>query len=129
MKKLLFATLMAGVLLTISGCSLGQSGPLSGISASGDRVVIKKVTFDTPGYLVVHESDNGKPGKILGLSILYPIGSSSNITIATADKLQSGKQYLLVMHADNSDLKFIASQDLPAQNKSGQIISATFTAR
>ncbi|MFH0873701.1 MAG: hypothetical protein V1846_02560 [Candidatus Komeilibacteria bacterium] len=129
MKKIVSILLTLACLVSLAACTAKPNDSVSGVSGKDDRVSVNKAYSTLPGYLVVHQLDNNQPGKIIGLSKLYPLGSISQVTIATADKLQTGTSYAVVLHHDNSDLKFIASQDLPAKNKKGQIIMATFKAK
>ena len=129
MKKLLHLALIMTTLIGLAGCTTKSSNSISGVTGKDDRVTVKTARTTLPGYLVLHQLDNGQPGKIIGLSKPYPLGKISQATIASTERLQSGTKYAVVLHHDNSDLKFIASQDLPAKNSQNQIVMVQFTAR
>ena len=84
-----------------------------------DRITIKEigvsVNQSTPGYVVIHLSENEKPGKILGHSLyyIYPGSMLRNLEIEVSG-LESGANKLFAMvHSDNGDGSFDPSRDLP----------------
>lgn len=82
-----------------------------GISAIASLVVL-----ENKGYVVVHEMEGGKPGKIIGSSALLPKDQSSNVAISVLPALQEGSNYVAMLHIDNGDGVFDGVSDAPAKN-------------
>jgi len=93
---------------------------------AGMRTAIKSVISSKPGFIVIHEDANGKPGAVLGVSLLIQPGTMQDASVPVATK--AGSSYWAVFHADNGDGMFKEAQDLAAQDEKGNIGSAKFSA-
>jgi len=68
-----------------------------------DQVTIQEVSFKDPGYVVIHLSEDGKPGKVLGNSDFVESGTYNNISVVVSE-LQEGENFLFAMiHIDDGD--------------------------
>jgi hypothetical protein len=88
----------------------------------GSEAFISFVVLEKPGYVVVHEIAEGKPGKILGMSALLPQGQSKNVTVTLTDALVDGASYAAMPHLDNGDSVFDEVSDTPAKNNSDTVM-------
>ena len=67
------------------------------------RISIKEAGFPSAGYVVIHLSENDKPGKTIGHSALFSPGTYQNIVVPV-DTLKVGENQLFVMlHADDGN--------------------------
>lgn len=96
---------------------------LSGQKA-GSSVTVDQVNLQKPGYVVIHEAANGRPGKIVASSGLIPAGSRQDLVIRLSTKADSS--YIAVLHADDGDKKFDGTKDTPILNAQAQPVMAEF---
>lgn len=80
------------------------------------------------GYVVVHEDNGGTPGAILGASALLVSGRTDNFEVALSRKTLSGETLYGMLHFDNGDGSFNASDDPPVRDKEGNIVLMIFKA-
>ena len=82
----------------------------------GDQIVIEKVDFTNPGYIVIHLSEDSKPGKVIANSFLFQPGTYNDVAI-TVEDLQEGDTALFAMlHNDDGDNIFeFPGDDLPTK--------------
>ncbi|MDA2936113.1 hypothetical protein MYX06_02765 [Patescibacteria group bacterium AH-259-L05] len=94
----------------------------------GDTVVIRRVDFVDPGYIVIHVSVDGKPGAVIGSSRFYTVGSYSNVEVEVGQVLQDGENALFaMMHTDDGDGLFeFPGEDAPTK-VGGDIVVKPFT--
>lgn len=83
----------------------------------GTTMLAQLVMIEDKGYVVIHESDNGKPGKIVGTSRLLEKGQTMDVSITLSAPLVDGKMYIAMLHVDNGDGVFNGATDAPAQNE------------
>lgn len=80
----------------------------------GDIVSVQVVRLEKPGFVEIHEDNNGKPGKILGSSILLSAGETRNLPpIRLSRTTKDGETIYAMLHSDNGDGKFEAADDKP----------------
>lgn len=85
--------------------------------------VIDSVTLSKPGFVAIHENQNGQPGAILGVSGLLPAGKHENSTIELSRKTAPGENLFAMVHADNGDGKFeFPGPDEPAKKEDNTIV-------
>lgn len=89
---------------------------VEGQTVTGDQVVIKEVSFKDAGYVVIHLSEDGKPGKVLGNLDFYLSGVYQNLSV-TVTELQEGENFLFAMvHIDDGDGTYeFPGDDIPAK--------------
>ncbi len=105
---------------TGSGAALSVSTQKAGSSA-----VIDQVTLTKPGFVVVHEDNAGKPGKIIGQTFLLTPGIKQDVVVKVT--LQAGKTYYAMLHLDDGDKKFSAAADTPAKDAAGNPVMVKFS--
>ena len=92
--------------------------------ASGSSNTIDNYVLNKAGFIVIHEvTSENSPGTIVGQSGLLKEGRGQDLEITA--KVSAGKEYMAMIHVDNGDKKFSASQDSPAMS-GGNMIIATF---
>ncbi|MDO8435916.1 MAG: hypothetical protein Q7S82_00825 [bacterium] len=82
--------------------------------------VIEVAHIDKPGYVVVHENNNGTPGEVLGVSGLIT-GTNYDIEIPI-DSRQSTTSVITKLYYDNGDSVFDVKSDVPVESDSATII-------
>lgn len=93
---------------------------------AGTSVTIDNYVISQPGYIVIHEvASNGSAGAIIGQSGLLAAGRGQDLEVRA--NISANKSYIAMLHYDNGDKKFNASQDQPAMNGSN-MITAKFSA-
>jgi len=82
--------------------------------------------LEKPGYIVIHENNNGNFGKILGNSKLLPIGKSDNVFIGIIRQSFHGEIFFAVMYEDSGDGIFTPGVDVPFKTDFDDIIFTKF---
>jgi hypothetical protein len=90
---------------------------------AGSNIIIDEVSFTTPGYVVIHENINGKPGKIIAQSGLIS-GTRHDLVIRLTTK--AGMSYIAMLHTDDGDGKFNATKDQPTLGANNQPVTIQF---
>jgi len=90
----------------------------------GDEAMIDDVSIEAKGYVVVHEDDNGKAGKIVGMSGLLNAGETRSVPVKM--KIHAGLSHWAMLHIDNGDGVFDAKQDLPLKDENGEFVMKSF---
>ncbi|MBX4211705.1 MAG: hypothetical protein KW806_02865 [Candidatus Yanofskybacteria bacterium] len=91
----------------------------------GTKVLVDLVILSKPGYVAIHESANGQPGRALGHSSLLKADAYTDVSVPMTTT--SGVTYIAVLHTDNGDGIFNASTDAPVKDEDGTIIMSEFT--
>lgn len=138
---LLAVVVVGGVYLIISSKNNGseeqsQTEPteneeivvlVSDQDASAISVIIDYVKLNTSGFAVIHENENGSPGKILGQSELLSSGEHENVSVIA--KLSAGSSYFVVLHRDDGNGQFDPATDPVLKGSDGKNASAMFNAK
>ncbi len=112
--------------------------PTEMVSVGGDRLAVGEqfpggtlyfdsVTFANGGWVVVHESDAGKPGKVIGAKY-FPKGSNPGSVDLGNNKMVTGNSYIVMLHSDNGDMKFSETTDPAILDSAGNPIMTTVKA-
>lgn len=91
---------------------------------SGDEAMIDAVSIEKKGYIVVHEDNDEKVGKIVGHSDLLNAGETKSVTFTM--KIHAGLSHWAMLHIDNGDGTFDEKQDLPLKDENGEFIMKSF---
>ena len=76
-------------------------------------ILIKSVETPAAGWLVVHKSDDGKPGDVLG-SMTVVSGTNNEVEIPLAAMLAPSANVILMLHEDSGTKgSFDAAEDKP----------------
>lgn len=98
------------LLLGVAGCSLLPFGKptepalvvQSQPKGNGGSVEIASFTLITPGYVVVHANDGGKPGAVIGRTELVQVGTFENVEIEI-DPARAGTRVYPMLHDDDGN--------------------------
>ncbi|MCC2631031.1 MAG: hypothetical protein K0S38_840 [Candidatus Paceibacter sp.] len=90
----------------------------------GRVVVVYQVSLEKPGWVVIHEDTNGKPGTMLGAR-LFDKGSNSGL-VELLRPMADGKNYFAVVYNDDGNFSFDPKKDLVIKDASGKEIMSKF---
>lgn len=91
------------------------------------NVTVSLASLEKPGFIVIHESKNGKPAGIVGKSKLLPAGENKNILIDLSRISKDGETFFAMLHLDDGNAVFEAVKDIPATGAKGDPIMMEFT--
>lgn len=93
------------------------------VSGQGETniLVASMIVITNPGYVVVHEDNNGQPGKIIGVSKLIGPGMVHGVSIQLSRNAIAGEKLYAMLHKDNGD-KTYSDTDIPVTGKNGEPI-------
>lgn len=93
-----------------------------GTSITGSRIILA-----APGYLVIHEDNNGVAGAMLGASSLLPAGENTNVSVALSREVRDGEKLHAMLHFEKGNNQtFVAAEDTPVPSRLGGAISGWF---
>ena len=92
----------------------------------GNMIIVEFVSFQEDGFVVVHESKDGKPGAILGNSALVTVGGDQKIAIQLSRESRDGEELVAMLHRDDGDGTFAAANDTPVKDEQGNTIMMPF---
>ncbi len=92
----------------------------------GKTIIASQVHLATPGFVVIHEDADGKPGAILGASALLPAGDSSQVKITVARPTHDGEKLHGMLHSDTDENHTYSVADEPVLSRGGGPIEGWF---
>ncbi len=95
---------------------------------SGDKVVVRSVEIAGPSYVVIHEDDGGKPGKVLGKSTLLS-ANANNITIMLDREIKAGETLYAMLHRDDGDGVYEFPGDDAPVKSGGKVVLDKFSGK
>lgn len=95
--------------------------------SEGVRVSLSSVVLKEGGWAVIHEDDNGAPGRILGAQLLAA-GKWTDSTVELLRGTLAGQTYYAMLHSDNGDRAFDPKKDLPITDDEGNPVVMEFKA-
>lgn len=98
---------------------------MSDQAAGSLNISVTSAYLQEPGFIVIHENVSGGAGRIVASSTYLPAGQSRNVMILTG-ALLDGKTYFAMLHKDNGDQKFDASQDAPMTDEDANVVMTEF---
>ncbi|MBI5457019.1 hypothetical protein HY969_04760 [Candidatus Kaiserbacteria bacterium] len=120
------------------GANEGSEETVSGMRAEENMVVVMEqkpgniivgsvIYLAAPGYLVIHEDNNGEPGAILGSSTLLSAGESAGVEVALSRASKDGETLHAMLHFEKgANATFFAAEDTPVPSRLGGPISGWF---
>lgn len=100
-------------------------GSIIAATASGDGEVEATATLIEPGFVTIHQSIGGAPGPIIGMSGYLDAGTDVAMTIILSELMETGTTYIALLHVDDGDERFAASEDMPVTS-GGTSVRADF---
>lgn len=89
----------------VSAAAAGPSLTLEDQAGGSGTVVIKSLTLDKPGFVVIHKDGGGKPGPVIGHSDVLAAGTHSDVKV-TFDNTQAGDRVFPMLHYDDGNGKY-----------------------
>lgn len=112
---------------TTSGMRAEENAVVTVEQRPGSSVTVSQVYLASPGYVVIHADNNGKPGDILGASVLLPSGESQNVQVTLSRKTADGEKLWSMLHSErNGNSTFEVAADTPVQSRLGGPLSGWF---
>ena len=108
---------------TAGGASFTVPSP----QAAGATVNVDNLNLSAPTWVIVYDDDNGKPGNILGATLLFPTDKSGLVYLLRATI--PGTTYLASAAVDNGDKAFNLKDESVVTDSSGQQMWITFQTR
>ncbi len=96
---------------------------------AGSQVVVDSATVSAPTWLVVYETANGQPVRILGASMIFPENNGKGATVPLLRATQPGETYVVGERLDDGDHKLSLTLDKPVSDSSGNALWSSFTTR
>ena len=94
---------------------------------TGTSVLIQRAVLSTPGYIVVHEEQDGKPGPVIGNSGLFE-GVRQNLSVTLLRSSIEGEVLFAMLHSDDGDgIYEFPGGDNPTKDEEGSVILDKFT--
>jgi hypothetical protein len=93
----------------------------------GNTIVINNVNIVPKGYVVIHESKDSVPGKIIGYTALDAGTQTTKLKVTLDRDVTDGEELIAMLHADNGDGKFDAATDSPVQDSMGNPLFMVFS--
>lgn len=106
---------------TIGGNSISVKNQIS-----GNQVVLESVSFESDGWVAIHEERDGELGNTLGAG-WFPAGTNSG-TIDLLRGTVAGGTYYAVLHGDDGDKQYNYKIDKPLTDDSGSMLMVKFSA-
>lgn len=92
----------------------------------GKDIIVNIVNIESAGYVVIHESTDGKPGAIIGQSALIETTTAKNTKIVLKRPVKDGEELIAMLHAEKGGTGFDASTDTPVLDTTGAPLHMIF---
>jgi hypothetical protein len=93
----------------------------------GSTVIVKSVSLKNGGFVAVHESAEGNPGRIIGESVYLESGTTENVIVNLSRPLVAGEELFVTFHEDNGDKEFTnADINNVVRDEQGNIVIVRF---
>lgn len=73
-------------------------------------VLVAQASLNTPGYVVIHDNNNGQPGKVIGVSKLLTPNEYNNVSVIAP--LKPGATYFGMIHVDDGNGLYDTKTDI-----------------
>ncbi|MDP3734988.1 MAG: hypothetical protein Q8R39_01005 [bacterium] len=94
---------------------------------AGETVAIKRLVLGERGWVVIHEDERGRPGRILGAG-RFLAGVHADVPVELLRSTESGGVYYGMIHTDDGDDLFDAKLDAHLPDETGSPIMVRFSA-
>lgn len=95
---------------------------------AGRAVVVSQVVLPQKGWIVVHESNNGALSNALGAA-RRDAGQHTGVVVELLRNTEPGKNYFVVLYADNGNNTFELKEDALISDEDGVVLKSAFTAQ
>ena len=87
----------------------------------GNTVFVEYVSLSQSGFVVIETSEDGQPGKVVGVSILLAPGYTSLLQIPLFTPMGIDQTFFATVYLDNGDGRFTPGVDTPHYDSSGTL--------
>ena len=94
---------------------------------AGDFVVVPKVVLSKSGFVMIHESDNGKTGSIVMTGDYLTSGEHEDVVVHTGITTKKGEKYFAMLHADNGNGEYDDPGTDPPVVVGGAVVQTEFS--
>ena len=95
---------------------------------AGYKVEVASISIGQDLWLVVHDDQNGAPGKIMGAQRFRTEQKPASGAVDLLRNTVAGGKYYAVFHMDDGDATFDATKDLLYKTEKGDMVTASFMA-
>ncbi len=92
----------------------------------GTQVKATSLFTEKPGFVVIHESNGDKAGAVIGVSKFLSAEENNGVVISLSRPVIQGEKFIAMLHEDNGDGKFNASNDPEAKTRSDVSVETQF---
>lgn len=96
-------------------------------NVAGSSVTIPRVVLSKPGFIMIHESYNGRAGSIVMTGDFLPEGESTEVVVQTGKTTEVGEKYFAMLHEDNGNGTYDNPGVDPPVYKGGKIVNEEFS--
>ena len=93
----------------------------------GNKIITNLISIDSPGYVAIHESVDGKLGAIIGVSELLGRGVHKDVTAVLSREVLDGEELIAVLYHEKSGAGFNSGDDAPVRDADENIMYMNFT--
>jgi hypothetical protein len=112
---------------TVNGMRVEKNAVVATEQRPGPTVKVAQVYLAKPGYVVIHEDNDGEAGAILGSSALLKAGENNNVLVTLTRSTEDGEKLWSMLHVEsNSNTTFESSVDIPVESNRGGPVSGWF---
>ncbi|MDP2650185.1 MAG: hypothetical protein Q8P16_01335 [bacterium] len=94
---------------------------------AGSPVMVRSVTLESDGWIVVHEERSGVVGNALG-AVRRDAGAYIDVRIPLLRPTAEGARYFVVLYRDNGDRMFNLADDFPIRDENDEPLFTSFIA-
>lgn len=109
-----------------AGLKVGPNAIYAAEQRPGSQLVINLVSIALPGYVVIHESKDGKSGSIIGSSALIEGSGEKNVKVTLQRAAKDGEELIAMLHEEKGGDGFDPAIDLPVLGTDGGAIHMMF---
>jgi hypothetical protein len=92
----------------------------------GKELIANMAVLKKPGFIVIHQDNNGVPGAIIGISQYLTEGEHDNVKIILNTSTMDKQTIYAMLHEDNGD-KIFSETDTPVSSVTGGPIMMIIT--
>lgn len=100
---------------------------VSPLQDAGSEVMVSVEEVSAPAWVVVYESNNGKPGNVLGAGYFTPTIISTSVPLLR--DTQPGQTYFIGQTTDDGDKTYSMQKDAALTDAEGKLILVEFKTR
>lgn len=109
-----------------SALRIGENAIFVSDQKPGDNLKVALAALGADGFVAIHEDMSGKPGKVIGYSILLSKGEHRNFEVALDRPSRDRETLHATLREDDGDKTFSPQEDKPLKDFQGNDIIGQF---